>query len=131
MEKDVRNMDAEKYLEDLTRMCKYYERMCEKSGCPLAGSSEGNANCVPFMSNEKGKCAHSIKIVKGWAKDHPAMTNGRKFHETFGILSDGDIDEIIFSENNNGRYGGYVSATKPVKLICVSQNWWNEEYKEP
>ena len=124
-------MDAEKYLEDLTRMCKYYEGMCEKSGCPLADSVKGNAKWCPFMSNEKGEYTPSIKIVEGWAKDHLAMTNGRKFHETFGILSKSDIDEIVFSENNNGRYGGYVRATKPVKLICVSQNWWDEEYKEP
>lgn len=91
-------MEALKWLQE-------YKRMCE-NGCDV---------CPMFIENNKHNVACSYllkkcpedtyKIVEQWSKEHPIITNARKFEEVFGL-------------------SGH-------RLIHPGAQWWNELYKKP
>lgn len=92
-------MEAIEFLKEYNRMCVEC-RNC--SGCPLKGTecSIGSGLSEEEMINIVGK-------TEQWSKEHPIITNARKFKEVFG-WPQSDIDSL--------RY---------------ARAWWDEPYKEP
>ena len=93
-------MEAIDYFKEAQRMCKSYP-VCK--GCPLKDSACGLIRCAVDYSDADIRCA--IKVVEQWSKEHPIITNAKKFEEVFDI-------------------SGY-------RLITQSADWWDEPYKEP
>ena len=93
-------MEAIEFLEEAQRMCKSY---ADCKGCPLESSACGFIRCAVDYSDADIRCA--IKVVEQWSKEHPIITNAKKFEEVFDI-------------------SGY-------RLITQSADWWDEPYKEP
>ena len=57
--------------------------------------------------------AEAVRIVEEWSREHPKMTNARKFEEVFGVKYD--------------PYEEYDDAV----MLKLPPEWWDAEYKEP
>ena len=68
-------MDAVKYLKEKERMCKYYDRKCQK--CTFGRY----VRCVDVQNNDPEK---AVEYVEAWSDGHPYRTNADKFREVFG-----------------------------------------------
>ena len=87
-------------LKEAQRMCKSYP---DCKGCPLINFACGFIRCIERFSDEDIQC--QIKIVEQWSKEHPIITNARKFKEIFGLPAHCMIDQ--------------------------DAQWWDEPYEEP
>ena len=97
-------MDIVEFYRELRRMCKDCKStICDD--CPMNESPEFCGLAPMEYTDEIVESA--IKVVEKWAKDHPVITNAKKFEEVFGV----DIGAVE---------GGVNHMT-----------WWNQEYKEP
>ena len=96
-------MEAIEFLKETQRMCSSYK---ECTNCPLKelASFYGYSTCRVAMFNE---CEKAISAVDAWSKEHPIITNARKFEEVFG------------------------KQTLPVPKFFAETGWWDEPYKEP
>ena len=77
-------MDALKYLETKGRMTNSCQIDCRN--CPLAYKNNGKS--IQCTALERDYSNEAIKIVEGWGKEHPFVTNVDKYkeiiRETFG-----------------------------------------------
>lgn len=101
-------MEAIEFLKEYNRMCVEC-RNC--SGCPLKGTE-----CSIGSGLSEEEMINIVDKTEQWSKEHPAITNARKFEEVFGFLPDGDV---IFSKDY------FINAVKGPVLK------WDEPYKEP
>lgn len=93
-------------MRERKRMCKAV-MTCSK--CPLSAiNNKAKTYCDAFMSESP---AEADRIIMQWSKEHPAMTNRRKFEEVFGH----DIVSMLEISCHNSA--------------CLSA-WLDEEYKE-
>lgn len=90
-------MNAEKFFSEMSRMCNTYA--CQE--CPLY-----HMRCQGHMELEDR--LKVLRIVEEWGKEHPPLTNKKKFEEVFGFP---------------------ISAIRDVRYL--SQEWLDAEYKEP
>lgn len=108
---------------EFQEVCKNFTRMCDSIGCSECGIEKAQKirrefpSCESFLVDCPEK---SESIVEQWAKEHPIVTNGDKFREVFGI-------ELKSSE----RYDGYCLLTGNDSIAKDSEEWLNQEYKEP
>ena len=75
-------MEAIEFLKEYKRMC---ESMAvdECSVCPMSlEKNKHNVACSHLLK----KCPEdACKIVEQWSKEHPIITNAKKFEEVFGF----------------------------------------------
>ena len=89
-------------VKERIRMCKQIGA-CDK--CPLSiRKTKANMFCDTFMREHPEEADN---IIMQWSKEHPAMTNRRKFEEVFGF---------------------YIGTLFEVNYRNVE--WLDEEYKE-
>ena len=74
-------------MTDFKTVMREYDRMCIKiircEECPIASKNNGRGvSCYLFMRQFPEEAE---RIILQWAKEHPVMTNGKKFEEIFGI----------------------------------------------
>ena len=86
-------MDAVKFIKEKNRMCDTVAN-CDK--CPLNDVD----NCTPYSDNVE----EIVDIVEMWSKENPIITNGDKFTEVFGIVSEKDL--LCFSDWLKKEYKG-------------------------
>lgn len=122
-------MEFKEAMKIRDRMCSYHNE-CEY--CPLNKLADG---CVDAMINLRELDEYE-KILEGWAKEHPVMTNANKFVEiienTFGISC--NKEELIKKcPIDNFTIKHRPGAPKHCIEIGCSEckKWWNEEYNEP
>lgn len=101
---------------------KSYKRMCDKHStceiCPMNRMRfDFNGICVKAIEKNPQQAE---QIVEQWAKENQVVTNGDKFQELFGI-------ELKSSE----RYDGYCLLAGNDGIAKDSEEWLNQEYKEP
>ncbi len=91
-------MEALEFLKEYSRMCTMY-KSCR--GCPL-----GMDQCAGFCNEMSEKqIINMMEKTEQWSKEHPIITNARKFKEIFGLPAHCMIDQ--------------------------DAQWWDEPYKEP
>ncbi len=97
-------MDALIFLKEYKRMCDSYY-WC--TNCPINKIclSNGLKNCREAIQK---KSEETITKVEEWSREHPPMTNAKKFEEIFGIKH----------ENAEMPYKG---RTFP--------NWWDQPFE--
>lgn len=95
-------MEAIDYLKESNRMCESFENCHE---CPLNMASRKYEETCRFMT--KTHPAEVVEVIEQWSKEHPIITNVRKFKEVFGVLP---TDYVM------GR---------------SRETWWDKPYKEP
>jgi len=81
-------MEALDYFKEAKRMCESYP---DCNGCQLINSTCEFIRCLGGCSDEGMRCA--IKVVEQWSKEHPIITNARKFEEVFGLPANCMIDK--------------------------------------
>lgn len=96
-------------MAEYATVVKERRRMCKEvvycSKCPLSAiNNKTKTYCDNFMSASPEE---ADSIIMKWSKDHPAMTNRRKFEEVFGFNI-----ATLFEVN------------------CRNAEWLDEEYKE-
>lgn len=87
-------MDAIEFIKEKTRMC---EGINDCSKCPLYDLEQ---SCIPDIDNIE----EMVDIVEIWMKENPIITNGDKFTEVFGIVSEKDF--LYFSDWLKKEYKG-------------------------
>jgi len=93
-------------MNEKARMCKQIGS-CDK--CPLSvRKNKANVFCDTFMREHPEEADN---IIMQWSKEHPAITNRRKFEEVFGH----DITSMLEISCHNSA--------------CLSA-WLDNEYKE-
>ena len=93
-------------VKERRRMCKEVQT-CNK--CPISAiNNKTKTYCDNFMSASPEE---ADRIIMQWSKDHPVMTNRRKFEEVFGH----NIASMLETSCRNSA--------------CLSA-WLDEEYKE-
>ena len=90
-------MDAVEYIKAEKRLCRSYDNCIE---CPLTGDL-CDRNFYP---------EEHVAIVEAWAKEHPLITNFKRFVEVFGSDSFLEIKE---------------------SGVDLAASWWSKEYKNP
>jgi hypothetical protein len=97
---------------DALTFVKEHRRMCDEHlacvGCPLSNL----AYCSDAEPEEL------VTAVEEWSKEHPLMTNRRKFEEVFGI----DNQRIEINSD------GYM-PTVTIPSSILMRSWWDAEYK--
>ena len=73
-------METLDFLKEAQRMCKSYP---DCKGCPLRNFACGFIRCIERFSDADVQC--QVKVVEQWSKEHPIITNARKFEEVFGL----------------------------------------------
>jgi len=101
-------MEALEFLKEYNRMCTMY-KSCR--GCPL--EMDNCAGCGDEFSEKQ--IINIIDKTEQWSKEHPIITNARKFKEVFGFMPAG-CQKFYFVEPN-GAYSKTIN--------------WQEPYKEP
>ena len=113
-------MESLEFLKEARRLCSHYD-LCA-AGCPLY------KKCIFYfrdMNETKEETEKKIEqnaaIIEQWSKEHPIITNARKFEEVFGSkrpheLVSCDVCDIA---------GDYA------KVKMQKTEWWDEPYKEP
>lgn len=78
-------MDALKFIEERNRMCDYYRRGNELSGCERCPASKMACSYVKYVT------AEYIDAVEQWSKEHPRKTRQDVFmaHYPDAALDDG------------------------------------------
>lgn len=95
------------------RMCKT-SKSCQE--CPISAYNNGHSMaCESFVKSAPEKAE---KAIIEWAKEHPAMTNGQKFSEVFGI--DVELHTCDYFDCPGG------DCEK-----CPCDGFWDKEYVEP
>ena len=108
---------------EFQEVCKNFKMMCGSIGCSECEIAKARKTRREFQSCESFliDCPEQVEqIVEQWAKEHPVVTNGDKFREVFGI-------ELKSSE----RYDEYCLLTGNDGIAKDSEEWLNQEYKEP
>ena len=100
-------MDAKEFLSERKRMCNTFGTTCV--GCPLYDLDRCSRILLADTEIDK-----YIKTIEKWSEDHPKITNGDKFREVFGSYI--GINVITMHSN---------------PAISITDDWLNEEYKEP
>lgn len=67
-------------VKEWDRMCKSHGSTC--TGCPINWKNNGRMSCVEFIKTYPDEAE---RIVMAWSKEHPVMTNRKKFEELFGF----------------------------------------------
>ena len=98
-------MDTVEFYRELRRMCKTYGSVTCCGSCPISVASDF-CDLAP-MNFKDETIDFAVKVVEQWAKDHPVITNAKKFEEVFGFNPIGYVFRGEFSDA-----------------------WWGEEYKE-
>jgi len=89
-------MDALEFLKEYNRMC-VVNKDCH--GCPLKGTT-----CSLGSELSEEQMTIIVEKTEQWSKEHPIITNARKFEEVFGLPAHCMIDQ--------------------------DAQWWDEPYKE-
>lgn len=78
-------MDALKFIEERNRMCDYYRRGDELSGCERCPASKMACSYVKYVT------AEYIAAVEQWSREHPRKTRQDVFlaHYPDAALDDG------------------------------------------
>jgi hypothetical protein len=73
-----------------------------------------------------------MKNIESMSLDlNSVVTNRDKFNEIFSKEDRlGDVEVRFSDKYHDGRYYSYISASKPIIIICASKDWWYAEYKE-
>lgn len=82
------------------------QRICEANhyvDCPLKNK------CL-YVNHGEDKLEEIVSAVEQWSKEHPIITNAKKFEEIFGVKPE--------------------NAEVPYRSRSFP-NWWDEPYKEP
>ena len=95
-------MEAIEFLKEYNRMCTGHN---DCNGCPLVGTA-----CAGCYELSEEQMINIVYKTEQWSKEHPIITNARKFKEVFG-------DEAIYAISSPN-----VQALK---------DWLDEPYKEP
>lgn len=104
-------MNAIEFLKQYSRMCTMYRGCC---GCPLEKDY-----CAGFCENlSEEQITIIVDKTVQWSKEHPIITNSKKFEEVFGQHSISDLT---------------ICEIRPIshEIIPIKSNWWNEPYEEP
>jgi len=114
-------MEAIEFLKETQRMCSSYK---ECTDCPLKelASFAGYKACRIYMLNE---CEKAISAVEAWSKEHPIITNARKFEEVFGQKPQ-SINGIIYCPPFKP---GAINCDHVDCMKCLE--WWDKQYEEP
>lgn len=120
-------MDAVKFLEELSRMCK---QSFDCGDCKL----DGLCFILGYLREHNHiKCENSVEtveIVEKWAKDHPKKTRQSKFlkHYPYArLIQEKCIDVApchVDTENYNSENG--TCAKYGNCLECMKQYWMEE-----
>lgn len=102
-------------------MCNYY---VECDDCPLNKLADG---CIDAMI-ELGELDEYEKILEGWAKEHPVMTNADKYIEVIEKTFGNKLDK---NKIHNLCPRDYIGLGVPCENCSQCLEWWDEEYKEP
>ena len=92
-------MEALNFLKEAKRKCS--STTCEEC------HDESYAVLCPISEYPDEKLEKLVSEIEQWSKEHPIITNARKFEEVFG-WPQADIDSL--------RY---------------ARAWWDEPYEEP
>lgn len=95
-------MDALKFIEERSRMCKLFSPGCE--GCRIDEAKPVMSECVLWMIENPEK---AVEIVERWSQEHPRKTRQDVFLEQWpeAELVDGIID------------------VKPCRLVAAFRLW--------
>jgi hypothetical protein len=91
-------MEALEFSKEYNRMC-VVNKGCQ--GCPL----KGDTCCSLSAELSEEQITIIVDKTEQWSKEHPIITNARKFKEIFGLPAHCMIDQ--------------------------DAQWWDEPYKEP
>jgi hypothetical protein len=83
-------MDALKFIEERSRMCKLFSPGCE--GCRIDEAKPVMSECVLWMIENPEK---AVEIVERWSQEHPPKTRQDVFLEQWPnavIYEDGVLD---------------------------------------
>ena len=110
-------MEAIEFLKEYKRMCESMVDEC--SVCPMSfENNKHNVACSHLLK----KCPEdACKIVEQWSKEHPIITNARKFEEVFGKI---EIKDLITCRLK-------YDSEYYTELEILETRWWDEPYKEP
>lgn len=120
-------MEFKEAMKIRERMCNYHK---ECKDCPLNKLADG---CIDAMI-EVGELDEYEKILEGWAKEHPVMTNIDKYIDvmknTFGGTK---LDKDKVRQRGCLQLAGReIDSNKCANMSCLEcLKWWDEEYKEP
>lgn len=93
--------EFQKVIKERNRMCDSFDKCCS---CPLNNIQGASVVCEPWIMRNP---EDTERIVVQWAKEHPIVTNEKKFEEVFGFKP-----ATVFS------------------LTKSSMEWLDTEYKE-
>lgn len=92
-------------IKERRRMCDSFHKCMD---CPLGKAQPDTGSCKHWTVENPEEAE---RIIMEWSKEHPAITNRRKFEEVFGH----DITSMLEISCHNSA--------------CLSA-WLDEEYKE-
>lgn len=111
-------MEFKEFCKERDRMCQYHSGKCKENICPLFNVKNNNrlhrCDYGIFLEPEEAEIA-----VSEWSKEHPFVTNRKKFKEVFGF-------NIIIEPEKEGDF----VMNKEVLLERV-EKWLQREYKPP
>ena len=107
-------MEAIEFLKEYNRMCTMY-KSCR--GCPLEMDQ-----CAGFCNEMYEKqIINMMEKTEQWSKEHPIITNAKKFEEVFGKI---ELKDYIKCRVNH-------MSEDETEIEILEGKWWNEPYKEP
>lgn len=113
-------MEFKEAIKIRRRMCNYY---VDCDGCPLKGFPD---SCTDGIFEVKTADQYE-KILEGWAKEHPVVTNAEKYIEIIKNTFGEDADKTKIRESCIGNSLGIEC----IKDCSECLKWWDEEYEEP
>ena len=112
-------MDALKYLETKGRMTNSCQIDCRN--CPLAYKNNGKS--IQCTALERDYSNEAIKIVEGWGKEHPFVTNVDKYKEIIRETFGDNFIDICYKKN--------VPICRCEDFNCSEcEEFWGREYKK-
>lgn len=107
-------MDALEFLKEA-------KRQCSSTTCEVC-RNESYAVLCPLSEYPDEKLKKLVSGIEQWSKEHPVITNAKKFEEVFGSKRPHEL----FSCDVCNTTGDYT-----IEVTIQKTEWWNEPYKEP
>ena len=119
-------MDTVEFYREFRRMCIACESVACKN-CPM-DETLGICDLAPLDFTDE-IIESAIKVVEKWARDHPVITNAKKFEEVFGPVNKIEMSTTTTSISTKDPQP--YNNIKVDKYLAIYEDWWNQEYKEP
>lgn len=105
-------MEFKEFCRERSRMCKF-NQYCSR--CDIGDKKEPGM-CADYCVKNPDEAE---KIVSEWAKEHPIVTNRKKFEEVFGfnIMTKPEKEEDFTMSRD--------------ELLSRVEKWLQQEYKPP